>query len=825
MATCEEILSKAGLSPQEILNISDSIQSRIDAGHDWMDIIKDINLGVKDAEFEANMASVGIVKKASVKQEMLRKIFGDDDFVRNFKAFLTGSTRKKEGFLYSVGTMQRAKLKTLHGKIFAETGLSSRAIRKMLGSKSFQQDLVKELYPFDGVQKTNNDLAFTMAKSIADAKQKIIVDLNRSGVAVRYRANHVATQWHDPYKLSKASKEKWIQDIRGLIDWDKTQPKSKMTAKDGTVIMTKEEAIDDYLGKVFDERTKAANQYDTSKFRLSESASEQFQHSRELIFKDSESWMAYNEMYGHASPIHAIFNDLEVQSNRSVLIDFMGPDPKETFEEMMNQLEGRLKKEGKELSAWDRNALRSRMAQITGEAFIVGKPGIAKIINTISGLNILSKLGKATLSSVTDVATAAMSLNHMGVNVWDSYTKVLTNVATNVSEAERKYIYRMLGVGADTILGSAASRFTIDDAIPGIMSKAVDNFFHINGLNAWTDWAREGFSKMASMHFAKNLKTSWAKLDASKAGKDFKRVLVQYGIDETDWNKLQQIGSFKISDLVKNEPSMKGTNFPDESFITSDWVLRQAGATESRLADKLSLFFVNESRIGVPEIGANERAIMMRTFQRGTVPGAAAQAFWQFRSYQVAMMTNLFPRMYEMGVPGVMYHSVGAMGMGYAAMSLKDLAKGLTPQPLDKPETYWNALRQSGVLGFMGDALAAEYGNYYGKLDEEIAGPVYGMGKDFLTLFADMMEDGELGWQGWKAIKANTPYANLFYTEFAYNHFINWQVMESMMPGSLRRLENWYRFERDQEYIDVGLPFINPLGRPTDFIETGGGFK
>ena len=44
----------------------------------------------------------------------------------------------------------------------------------------------------------------------------------------------------------------------------------------------------------------------------------------------------------------------------------------------------------------------------------------------------------------------------------------------------------MLGVGADTILGSAASRFTIDDAIPGIMSKAVDNFFHINGLNAWT---------------------------------------------------------------------------------------------------------------------------------------------------------------------------------------------------------------------------------------------------------------------------------------------------------------------------------------------------
>lgn len=85
----------------------------------------------------------------------------------------------------------------------------------------------------------------------------------------------------------------------------------------------------------------------------------------------------------------------------------------------------------------------------------------------------------------------------------------------------------MLGVGADSILGSAASRFTIDDAIPGMMSNAVDNFFHINGLNAWTDWSREAFSAMSSMHFAKNLRTGWNNLDGN-----FKRVVEQYGINE-----------------------------------------------------------------------------------------------------------------------------------------------------------------------------------------------------------------------------------------------------------------------------------------------------
>ena len=59
---------------------------------------------------------------------------------------------------------------------------------------------------------------------------------------------------------------------------------------------------------------------------------------------------------------------------------------------------------------------------------------------------------------------------------------------------------------------------------------------------------------------------------------------------------------------------------------------KQLGPGEARLADKVSLFFVNESRIGVPEI-VGDRAIMMRTFNE-ECSGAAAQAFWQFRSYQ-----------------------------------------------------------------------------------------------------------------------------------------------------------------------------------------------
>ena len=45
--------------------------------------------------------------------------------------------------------------------------------------------------------------------------------------------------------------------------------------------------------------------------------------------------------------------------------------------------------------------------------------------------------------------------------------------------------------------------------------------------------------------------------------------------------------------------------------------------------------------------------------------------------------------------------------------------------------------------------------------------------------------------------------------------------MESMRPGSLQRLENWYKYEKGQEFIDLGLPFVSPWGKPSQFVPTG----
>ena len=56
----------------------------------------------------------------------------------------------------------------------------------------------------------------------------------------------------------------------------------------------------------------------------------------------------------------------------------MGPDPHELFEEMVSEMKTKMKSEGREITRWDEDGFRSRFAQLTGEAFIVGRPFIAE---------------------------------------------------------------------------------------------------------------------------------------------------------------------------------------------------------------------------------------------------------------------------------------------------------------------------------------------------------------------------------------------------------------------------------------------------------------
>jgi hypothetical protein len=204
----------------------------------------------------------------------------------------------------------------------------------------------------------------------------------------------------------------------------------------------------------------------------------------------------------------------------------------------------------------------------------------------------------------------------------------------------------------------------------------------------------------------------------------------------------------------------------------------------------------------------------------------ANKLFWQFRSFGVTMLFRQWPRAYEMGLPAL-YHLVPMVGMGYGAMAMKDMLKMRelkTPDDMaDLGKIITASVLQSGFGGIAGDFLFNDYRQYSTSFLDLAAGPS-GSTLNDLVEFGAATVDAATGGDpvdaaaaGWRALKANIPYANWWASRTAFDYLINYQVQEILNPGSLRRMERRFRQKNNQDFL--------PGWAPSEIVAPGGGFR
>jgi hypothetical protein len=324
----------------------------------------------------------------------------------------------------------------------------------------------------------------------------------------------------------------------------------------------------------------------------------------------------------------------------------------------------------------------------------------------------------------------------------------------------------------------------VADGAPGVLSSMSNSFFKWSGLTPWTDFWREGFGMVMSHRLANHLKTGWDGLDEG-----MRRGFEQYGINAADWKVLQSV-----------EPQVMSGN----KYVTGEDVARLGGHAE--LETKLRTYFVEESHFAVPEPGARERAFMLQGTRKGTLPGELLRTFWQFRSFPVSIMMKTWPRLNQMGVKGSVLLASQLWLMGYAAMSLKDISRGVAP-PLLTDDWEHNAkigvraLIQSGGMGVLGDLLYNDYRSYGRSIPDVVMGPTGELATASAKMFQGLITGDAEAAEAFNLLVRNTPYVNLFYTRAAVDYMFTYAVQEALNPGYLRRRER--RMERDsgQEYF------------------------
>ena len=552
--------------------------------------------------------------------------------------------------------------------------------------------------------------------------------------------------------------------------------------------------------------------------------------------------MLYNKFYGHENVAHAVFENMTMMDNHIAFGEAFGfgyrkkvtPDSltlkKYEIELEDAKIEGdksliaeaqtnfdnifwrevnpvdelqkeiyRLKENGR-ITKRQFRRLRGGLAQVSGDAYMTANPTLAKFVTGFQFWEYVTKLVKATLSSINDLWTGAVILHYQGVKPGRAYLGVINHVlkkaVRNVSTAERDQLLRQLNVGIDGIFESY-SRNYINNPTMGTLNKMTDKMFDLNLLNWWTNSAREGVAKMMSMHIAENLAHSFDKVPTR-----FRKLLEEYKITSSDWNILRKVGAF--DETAFNKGGSKKNKFFTTDHLIDETTIRNsngdieikaeyanAGLTKSdldRIQQSINRYYIMESRLAVPEAGAAERAWMYGDNQRGSLSESTARVFFQFRTHQVKQIRSLYPRMYEMGAPSLI-HVIPAIGLGYVSASLKNMFAGKEPLKYDDPVALERALTQSGILGFLADYLGGQLGNYKHDIDDAILGSGYKTLKSWTKLGYELVQGNKDAIHVYNHLRHQLPFANLFYTEAAINYLLHYGIMETFRPGYLQALE------------------------------------
>ena len=742
--------------------------------------------------------------------------------------FLVGDTS-------GITSRSLARAQARAGFFSAKLRMPNRDIKAKLNDKGFVHDLVTEMDMFDGKPKTKNKLAFELAESITEYQKRQVGELNSFGGGVLWRDDYITKQWHDAFRMLKVDKEVWVNDVMKALDYDTTKDRIRQ------IILSKGLKWDE---KKFDMKKYLRSAYTamTAKSTNKGLLLDTLHLKRTLKFKDADSFINYNKSYGHENIAHAIFENMTMVDNHISFGEAFGfgfrkkivPDPVNLSKhqdalaeakltgdnnlilEAENALESIKWKEvnptdelqrvmhelhqTKRITGSQYRRLRGALSQVTGDSYQAGNPTFAKMVTGFQFWEYITKLGKATLSSINDLWTGAVILHYQGVKPGRAYlgliNHILKKATRNISTGERDVLLRQLNVGVEGIF-ETYSRNYINNPAMGTMNKMTDAMFDLNLLNWWTNSAREGAAKMMSMHVADNLAHSFDKLPTK-----FKSLLEAYDLNAKDWEILRKVGAFDETKFNKSG-SKKNKFFTSDHFfdtvaekqddgtfkVKSEYAKAGlSGDDVRRIEQSINRYYIMESRLAVPEAGAADRAWMFGEHARGSLPESTLRLFFQFRTHQVKMIRGLMPRMYEMGTPSLA-HIMPAIGLGYVSASLKNMVAGKEPMAYDDPQTLRRSLEQSGFLGFLADFVGGQFGNYKHDMDEAIAGSAYKTITSWTDLGHELVKGNKDAVDVYNHLRHQVPFANLFYTEAAVNYFIHYNIMETFRPGYKKRLE------------------------------------
>ncbi|HCT7776699.1 TPA: hypothetical protein OT803_003929 [Klebsiella pneumoniae] len=659
------------------------------------------------------------------------------------------------------------------------------------------RDLVYEMRG----QDTGNVRAKKGAKAWAGVTELLRQRFNDAGGDIGYLENWGIPQHHSMEKVGRVSQDKWISDVIGKLD-------RKYYIKDDGQLMSDAE-LKTFLGEAYNTiATGGLNKLSDTGMRISGARSNRGNASRQIHFKDADSYLEYQREYGDRSLWEVMVGHLEGISKDIALVETYGPNPDHVFRSILDEVTAEQATANPERTGRIKrlaNSTENLYNFIAGKTQPIANPHIARWSDNIRNWMVASRLGSALLASFSDLGTMYMSAKVANIPM----NRLFMNQLEAMNPANRTELARArrAGLAMESLLGSV-NRWAMDNMGPSVSRWAATAVMRASGLTAWTDAHKRayGVTMMGSLGEVVSRASDLRSLDDS----DF-RILKSKGITERD---------FSVWKLAQQEDWGNGNT----TMLTPESIMRIPDAAVMHLGlpervrfeamRRLLAAVSEEVDMAVITPGAREQLLTGGGLQRGTWKGELTRSVFLFKSFPISVVLRHWTR--AMGMPSaggraayIAAFLASTTMLGALSQQLNDLASGRNPREMtgkDAGKFWLGALLKGGGLGLYGDFLLSDHTRYGGGALASMLGPVAGLVDDVVKLAQGIplnAVEGKPEQTGGDLVKLGKgliPGANLWYAKAALDHMIFNQLQEYFSPGYLRKMEQRSKKEFNQTY-------------------------
>lgn len=651
------------------------------------------------------------------------------------------------------------------------------------------RDLATEIYA-NGAGGTGNVLAQKAAMAWLESIEQLRQRFNGAGGDVGQLDYGYLPQPHDQARVrgsgEPAARDKWVQETLPLID------RNRYFQEDGTRLT--EQQLIGVLESAWDTiATGGLNKMTPGQGGGNGARANAGSESRQIHFKDAESYLGYMRKYGGGSMYDAMLGHIGGMARDIALVERYGPNPAQQMKlqfDLAKKADVGLKRSFgmTPQTYWD---------LISGKTGMAENGNIAQIAQDLRNIQVFGKLAGAVLSSVTDMATYFVTTGFNKLSYWEA----MKNIGKQFDGDTRDFL-TMHGVIAESMV-SNLNRWSGDNIKNTWSGRLANSTMKLSLMNAWTDTLRRAFSMTMMNGLARMSKSEWSALS------EWDRThLVRKGITEADWNVI------RAGQLTQHSGA---------EFLTPEAIRAGGDARANEVVAKVLGLITDESEYAVlnPDL-ATKATASAGGISRGTVRGELARSVMQFKSFPIAMISRHWRRMLEApsvdGAPvlanRLMYGAAmmtSLTALGAVAYQTKQLVQGKDPIDMTTPKFWTRAMAQGGGMGIVGDFLLTDPtenpGDATANAIKNVAGPTVGSAFDIgYKLGVENIyeaangKDTHLAAESIRTARSHLPYVNLWYAKAALDHAGLHALQEAVSPGYLSRMQQRARRDWNQDY-------------------------